>query len=170
MDYKYIEQLLERYWACETSLQEEQILRTFFQQEEVPAHLMAYKAIFELQQEQAEPSLGADFDAKMMKLISEQGEVLPFEGAVKALPFGGAGRGAAWRRIMRPLYQAAGLVALILTIGIAAQHSFDETGEPQQSQYAQADSMESPAEEFVVMPEQQEAAATVEKDSINLTR
>ena len=31
MDYKYIEQLLERYWNCETSLEEEQILRAFFQ-------------------------------------------------------------------------------------------------------------------------------------------
>ena len=30
MDYKYIEQLLERYWEAETSLQEETILRTFF--------------------------------------------------------------------------------------------------------------------------------------------
>ena len=30
MDYKYIEQLLERYWNCETSLEEEQILRSFF--------------------------------------------------------------------------------------------------------------------------------------------
>ena len=32
MDYKYIEQLLERYWNCETSAEEEQILRIFFQQ------------------------------------------------------------------------------------------------------------------------------------------
>ena len=30
MDYKYIEQLLERYWQCETTLQEENILRAFF--------------------------------------------------------------------------------------------------------------------------------------------
>ena len=29
MDYKYIKQLLERYWVCETSLEEEEILRTF---------------------------------------------------------------------------------------------------------------------------------------------
>lgn len=37
MDYKYIEQLLERYWNCETSVEEEQILRIFFQQKELPA-------------------------------------------------------------------------------------------------------------------------------------
>lgn len=170
MDYKYIEQLLERYWACETSLQEEQILRTFFQQQEVPAHLMPYKAIFDVQQEQAEATLGEEFDAKIMELISEQGDALSNDGVVKALPFGGAGRGAAWRHSLRPLYQAAGLVALILTIGIAAQRSFDENVQPQQAQFAQTDSLERPADEFVAMPEPQEAALAVEKDSINLTR
>ena len=53
MDYKYIEQLLERYWQCETSLQEESILRSFFSQEEVPAELQQYKALFtyEIQKE-----------------------------------------------------------------------------------------------------------------------
>lgn len=171
MDYKYIEQLLERYWACETSLQEEQILRTFFQQAEVPAHLMPYKAVFDLQQEQAEPTLGEDFDAKMMELLSGQGEVLPFEGVVKALPFGGAGRGASWRRSLRPFYQAAGLVALILTIGMAAQRSFNGSEEPQQAQFAQADSMvESPIQEVTPLPEQQAALTVEQKDSINLTR
>ena len=39
MDYKYINQLLERYWKCETSLEEEEILRTFFSQDELPAEL-----------------------------------------------------------------------------------------------------------------------------------
>ena len=170
MDYKYIEQLLERYWACKTSLQEEQILRTFFQQAEVPAHLMPYKAVFDLQQEQAEPTLGEDFDAKMMELLSGQGEVLPFEGVVKALPFGGAGRGASWRRSWRPFYQAAGLVALILTIGMAAQRSFNGSEEPPQAQYAQIDSMENPVQEVTPLPEQQAALAVEQKDSMNLTR
>ena len=32
MDYKYIEQLLERYWQGETTLQEEAILCNFFSQ------------------------------------------------------------------------------------------------------------------------------------------
>ena len=44
MDYKYIEHLLERYWQCETTLQEENILRSFFSQEEVPVWLLKYKA------------------------------------------------------------------------------------------------------------------------------
>ena len=162
MDYKYIEQLLERYWACETSLQEEQILRTFFQQEDVPAHLMPYKSVFDVQQEQAEPTLNEDFDARMLQMI--EGET------VKALPFGGAGRGTAWGAFFRPLYQAAGLVALILTIGMAAQRSFEEVDAPQHAQYAEMDSMESPIQEVTPLPEQQAALAVEQVDTMNLTR
>ena len=51
MDYKYIEQLLERYWQCETTLQEESILRSFFSQDEIPAELEQYKALFAMQQQ-----------------------------------------------------------------------------------------------------------------------
>ena len=131
---------------------------------------MAYKAVFDVQREQAEPTLGEDFDAKMMELLSGQSEVLPFEGVVKALPFGGAGRGAAWRRSWRPFYQAAGLVALILTIGMAAQRSFEEVEGPQQAQYAETDSMESPIQGVTPLPEQQAALAVEQVDTMNLTR
>ena len=55
MDYKYIEQLMERYWRCETSLQEEEILRTFFSQENVPAELLSYKDLFIYEQDQRQP-------------------------------------------------------------------------------------------------------------------
>ena len=166
MDYKYIEQLLERYWACETSLQEEQILRTFFQQAEVPAHLMAYKAVFDVQQEQAEPTLGEDFDVRMLQMVDND-ECSMFNvqcSMTKAQPLTG------WRRSWRPFYQAAGLVALILTIGMAAQRSFDGSEDPQQDQYAQIDSMESPVQEATPLPEQQAALAVEQTDSINLTR
>ena len=46
MDYKYIEQLLERYWQCETTVAEERILREFFSQDDVPAALSAYRDLF----------------------------------------------------------------------------------------------------------------------------
>ena len=159
MDYKYIEQLLERYWACETSLQEEQILRTFFQQEDVPAHLMAYKAIFDVQQEQAEASLDEEFDARMLQMVDNDECSM-----TKAQPLTG------WRRSWRPFYQAAGLVALILTIGMAAQQSFDASEKTEQTQYAEADSMESPVQELEPLPEQQAALAVEQLDSLNLTR
>ena len=61
MDYKDIEQLLERYWQCETSVEEESVLRDFFSREEVPAHLLRYKNLFVYQQVQQEVGLGEDF-------------------------------------------------------------------------------------------------------------
>ena len=46
MDSKYIEQLLERYWQCETSLEDEAELRAFFSGSDVPKHLLRYKDLF----------------------------------------------------------------------------------------------------------------------------
>ena len=64
MDYKYIEQLLERYWECQTSASEESILRSFFTQEEVPAHLAQYKSLFEYMEVAGGVEvLGEEFDA-----------------------------------------------------------------------------------------------------------
>ena len=57
MDYKYIEQLLERYWRCETSLQEEEILCAFFSQEDIPAALLPYRDLFTYGQREKEESV-----------------------------------------------------------------------------------------------------------------
>ena len=68
MDYKYIEQLLDRYWACETSEEEERILKAFFSQKDVPAALARYKALFVYETEQcAASTLGDDFDRRVME-------------------------------------------------------------------------------------------------------
>ena len=69
MDYKDIEQLLERYWQCETSVEEESVLRDFFSKEEVPAHLLRYKNLFVYQQVQQEVGLGEDFDARILAQV-----------------------------------------------------------------------------------------------------
>ena len=36
MDYSFIDKLLERYWQCATSLEEEEKLKAFFRQKEIP--------------------------------------------------------------------------------------------------------------------------------------
>lgn len=46
MELVNIEKLIEKYENAETSLQEEQELKTYFQKEDVPAHLLEYKALF----------------------------------------------------------------------------------------------------------------------------
>lgn len=104
MDYKYIEQLLERYWQCETTLQEEQILRTFFSQEELPADLRRYQPLFTAGNEQSEP-LGDDFDSRVLDTIGDQ----PVAKTVT------------WGTRLMPLFRAAAIVAIILTLGNAAQ-------------------------------------------------
>ncbi len=111
MDYKYIEQLLERYWACETTLQEEEILRTFFSQEDVPAKLQKYRALFVYaQQEATQKVLGSDFDEKVLSMINEPAPV-----KAHTVRMG--------QRLM-PLFKAAAVVAIILTLSNALQVPF----------------------------------------------
>ena len=95
MDYKYIEQLLERYWRCETSLQEEEILRMFFSQEDIPAALLPYRSLFVYEQNEKEmDGLGDDFDQRVLGLM--------------------------------PLFKAAAVVAIFLTLGNAMQVAFSD--------------------------------------------
>jgi hypothetical protein len=54
MNDKQLNQLLDRYFAAETSLEEEAQLRAFFRQDELPAEWQPYQAIFqELEQQSA---------------------------------------------------------------------------------------------------------------------
>ena len=109
MDFKYIEQLLERYWRCETSLEEEAQLRAFFTKEEIPEHLLRYKDLFVYQQFQQEVLLGADFDARVLAEIE--------------VPVVKAKRMTLTARFM-PLFKAAAVVAVVLSLGNVMQHSF----------------------------------------------
>lgn len=112
MDYKYINQLLERYWECQTTLEEEAILRAFFSQEDIPASLLPYRDLFVYEQTEVKDDvLGEDFDAKMLLLIGE-------EKPVKA-------RIMSMTQRLRPLMKAAAVVAIILTLGNAMQVPFN---------------------------------------------
>ena len=113
MDYKYIEQLLESYFACTTTLQEEQILRSFFSQEDVPGHLAQYADLFNYENEEKAETLSDDFDERIMAQIAT-------EENSKA-------------RIIKltthhfaPFFKAAAVVAMALTIGRAAEHAIGE--------------------------------------------
>lgn len=109
MDYKYIEQLLDRYWQCETSLEEEQILRTFFQQNDIPAEMSQYQPLFAYFNEEKQTEvLGEDFDEKMLSLIGE-------EPKAKVISI---------RQRLMPLFRAAAVVAIVLTLGNALQVAF----------------------------------------------
>lgn len=117
MDYKYIEQLLERYWECETTPQEERILKAFFSQEQVPAQLQRYKSLFVYEQEQAQQHLGADFDKRVLAAIGQTDEK-PAQNKVVRV------ERISLSRRLRPLFRAAAAVAIVTLLGNAAQHSF----------------------------------------------
>ena len=119
MDYKYIEQLLERYWQGETTLQEEAILRNFFSQPDIPEHLRTYQPLFDLEKE--EP-LGDDFDERILGMIEEEEQP---KAKIVTLT----------SRLM-PLFKAAAIVAIILTLGNAAQAPWNYGWDDPKDEYA----------------------------------
>ena len=108
MDYKQIELLLERYWQCDTSLEEEATLRDFFMNEEVPAHLIQFKELFVYQSAQQEIGLDDSFDQRVLELIE-----VP---VVKAKQITFIGR-------LMPLFKAAAVVVFFVMIGNAVKHT-----------------------------------------------
>ena len=121
MDYKYIEQLLERYFQCETTLKEEEILRTFFSQEDVPVWLMKYQALFSYEAQEEQP-LGDEFEERILTMIEQQE---PVKARVLTMT----------QRLM-PLFKAAAVVAIILTLGNAAQAPWDRGWDNPREEYA----------------------------------
>ena len=119
MDYKYIEQLVDRYFEGETTLEEEQILRSFFRQEHVPSTLQAYQDLFRYELAATEEKLSDEFDARILAAIEQP--------VVKS-------RRVGFSTVLQPFYRAAAIVAILLTVGNAAQHSFTtETDEAPES-------------------------------------
>ncbi|MBQ4387778.1 MAG: pyruvate ferredoxin oxidoreductase [Prevotella sp.] len=110
MDYKYIEGLLERYFAAETTLEEESILRTFFSQDAVPAELQQWRALFV----EDEQPLGDDFDSRILELIGNEPQT------VKA-------REVKLTQRLYPLFKSAAVIAIFLTIGGALQAPWDNS-------------------------------------------
>lgn len=123
MDYTYIEQLLDKYFECETSLGEEQILRAFFAQEDVPVRMLSYRRLFaETAESNKEEVLDSTFDQKILAAIIQQEKQEPLH--VKA-------RIVTMQRRLRPIYKAAACVAVVLALGQAAQMPYSERQEEQ---------------------------------------
>lgn len=117
MDYSYIEQLLERYWNCATTAEEEEILRAFFRQSEVPENLRRYKALFCYEDAAArKPSLGAGFDRRLLAAVEAERPV--------------SARRRPLRLRLRPLWRSVACVAVVVMLVNAVQHSFSPAPEP----------------------------------------
>jgi len=69
MDYTRIYTLLDKYWECATSVEEERELRHFFDSEVVPPDLQPYKSWFIHPDAEELKQLGEDFDKKVLESI-----------------------------------------------------------------------------------------------------
>ncbi len=69
MDSSKAEQLLEKYWMCETSLEEEQQLREFFLSKDAPESLKATAAMFRFFDAEKNKSVNENFEPTVTKQL-----------------------------------------------------------------------------------------------------
>lgn len=122
MDSEYIEQLLQRYWQCQTSREEERQLRDYFSRpaSEVPEHLRRYRALFAWQRQMSEARLSDDFDSRVLAEV-EALKRKPSAMVVKA------GRRSLVRKLS-PMFKAAAAIAVVLLVGNLMQRSLVSGG------------------------------------------
>lgn len=99
MDSKEINELLSRYWTCETSLAEEQQLHDYFKNEDIPAELRDTAILFQYFEENKRKSLSdISFDNQVLEKVRP------------------AGVGRVKRLFYNSMRIAAGLVVVLLSI------------------------------------------------------
>lgn len=72
MDSKHIEQLLEKYWNCETTLEEEQTLRDYFQGAQIPDTLKDTAELFRYFEGEKSKALNESFNDVVTKQIRQR--------------------------------------------------------------------------------------------------
>lgn len=101
---KHIEELLARYWECQTTLAEEQELRDFFSGNRVPASLQQVAPLFSYVNDEQSVTLSKDFDERLkaaMEQVKEENK--------KYITI----------RIFTPLLRIAASLLLIVGLGIS---------------------------------------------------
>jgi len=110
MDSERLEQLLTRYWNCETSLEEEQELRTHFREGVIPDSLKETKDLFRYFEEQKKKSVG------------------DFSFNVDALSDTGAGqKGRVLKMVYNTMRIAAGIAVLMVAVWFVRREVREET-------------------------------------------
>lgn len=71
MDSKRLDELLKKYWDCQTSLEEEQELREYFRQDNVPEELAPAASLFRYFEKQKHNLLHEDFDQSMISKVRQ---------------------------------------------------------------------------------------------------
>lgn len=98
MDYKRIEILMNKYWECTTTPEEEDEIRQFFLEcREIPSHLSLYRELFVWQEERRCVGLDDTFDRRILAEIGKSRRTKPF-----------------FRRV---IVQVAACAVLVLSVG-----------------------------------------------------
>ncbi len=71
MDSKEIGQLLEKYWNCETSLEDEQVLRNYFNGPNVPDQLKDAAELFRFFEAERKRALDSNFENEVMRSVKK---------------------------------------------------------------------------------------------------
>ncbi|MEO1514952.1 MAG: hypothetical protein AAFV95_08060 [Bacteroidota bacterium] len=105
MDYDLIKALLEKYWAGESSLEEERQLKQYFSQADIAPELKPFQSVFQLFAQEASPSLDEDFDRRLEQRLHQQAKTVRLSTADK--------------RPARFLYRRIASAAAILLLAVA---------------------------------------------------
>lgn len=122
MNYSYIEQLVARYWDGLTTEEEEQILRSFFSQADVPDHLKSCADHFAAMEHLRHCTLGNDFDERLLARIGET-ESAP---VVQAQPI-------SFYDHIRPYCRAAAAVAIVALLAGSVEHAITHSAAENQT-------------------------------------
>lgn len=124
MDSKRVEELLEKYWNCETSLEEESALREYFHQTDVPDTLKDSAVLFRYFEQQRQHKMNdVAFDASLKNKLQ------PAQGKMRSL-------------LMSSLRIAAGISVVVASFWLVRTQMRDDT--PQEI----ADTYDDPKEAF----------------------
>lgn len=74
MDSNQLEELIKKYWDCETSLEEEERLRNWFRTHEVPERFKETAALFTYFDDQKLKSTDSQFDKQVVKKLESTAE------------------------------------------------------------------------------------------------
>jgi hypothetical protein len=72
MDSKTLEQLLEKYWTCETSLEEEKQLRDFFAGRNIPESMKQTAELFRFFEAEKTKSVNENFEPAVTKQLHQR--------------------------------------------------------------------------------------------------
>ena len=130
MDFNYIENLIERYFECETTLHEEQILQNFFASEDIPAELLQYQLLFRTLGEEREvksKSSQANFTTLQLTDIPARLNDRKNKRVINS----------SLNYNLKPFYKAVASVALVITAGVtSSQYWSAQAPEPIEYNYS----------------------------------